>query len=367
MKIAILGSRGVPNRYGGFEEMAAHVGPILASMGHHITIYSTSDHPIKLKSYKDCEVVHIFNPEKRLGLAAQFLYDLGCILHARRQHYDIYLQLGYTTSGIWSFLWPKDKTITNMDGLEHQRAKYAGVLSKFLRWSEKRTVKRSKLLVADNPGILEYLEQKYPQSDVTYIPYGTEVPKEFDIELVKKYLSERGLEPYGYDLHIGRVQPDNHVAEILQAAKNAKRHLISIADYSTAWGKILAKEFGDEPNIHLVGTMYDKPLLHALRHYCRYYIHGHSVGGTNPALLEAMGAGCCVMAHNNPFNRSVLEDWGLFWKTTAELTFLMTRRIDMSDRKKATEMVHRRATEIFQWPDIAEQYDALFQRLERQS
>ena len=131
MKIAVLGSRGIPNRYGGFEEMAAQVGPLWHEAGHEVVVYTIINHPEKVEYVEGVKVEHIFNPEPMLGLGGQFIYDLLCILHARRQDFDIILQLGYTTSGIWSWLWPKKKTITNMDGIEHMRAKYRGPLAGF--------------------------------------------------------------------------------------------------------------------------------------------------------------------------------------------------------------------------------------------
>ena len=125
MKIAVLGSREIPNRYGGFEEMAERVCPLWVRAGHQVTVYTVSDHPEKLEKLEGVEITHIFNPEKTLGLAGQFIYDLRCIWSTAKKDCDIILQLHELyTSGIWSFLWPKQKTVTNMDGLGTQRAKY---------------------------------------------------------------------------------------------------------------------------------------------------------------------------------------------------------------------------------------------------
>jgi hypothetical protein len=156
--------------------MAAQTAPLWVKAGHEVVVYTISDHPEKISELDGVKIRHIFNPERRLGLAGQFVYDLLCILDARRKNFDIILQLGYTTSGIWSFLWPKHKTVTNMDGLEHQRAKYAGLLSLFLKWSERRAAKRSKLLIADNPEIANYLN-KFP-TPIRTIAYGSVVVKE---------------------------------------------------------------------------------------------------------------------------------------------------------------------------------------------
>ena len=359
MKIAVLGSRGIPNRYGGFEEMAAQTAPLWVQAGHEVVVYSTSDHPDQQKSFKGVSIQHIFNPESIFGLGGQFIYDLLCILHARRQNYDVILQLGYTTSGIWSFLWPSKKTITNMDGLEHQRAKYAGLLSLFLKWSERRAVKRSKLLVADNPEIARYLgKYNWP---IRTVAYGSNVIE--SVPQPEKILERAQLPAEGFHLHIGRVQPDNHVAEILESAKDTGELLIAVGDYSTKYGRRLKSKYACE-NIIFPGTIYDKELLNALRTNCIFYLHGHSVGGTNPALLEAMGCGAMVLAHNNPFNESVLGGLGALWSDEDELKALLVQRPSAAIRNEQSVISKERIREHFNWPRIAQEYLEAFQAMQ---
>jgi len=365
MKIAVLGSRGIPNRYGGFEEMAEQVCPMWVAAGHQVVVYTISDHPERMATYKGVELRYIFNPERLLGLSGQFIYDLGCLRDAQKEEFDVLLQLGYTTSALWSFLWPVSRTVTNMDGIEHQRAKYSGPLSSFLRWSEKRAAKRSKLLVADNPEIATYL-QKYKRPTVT-IAYGTEVVarKEEQKERLMDWAKsqEITLEPGNYSLHIGRVQKDNHVHEILEAAKNSGATLIAIGDYSTAYGKLLKEAYSGVDHIHFPGTLYEKSTLNALRSHCKFYIHGHSAGGTNPALLEALGCGCFVLAHGNPFNASVLGGLGGLWLSSEELAtqLRLTPKPDIA--QKQYEIAQARMAEHFTWTQIAEQYLKAFESL----
>ena len=351
MKIAVLGSRGIPNRYGGFEEMAAQVAPLWVKAGHEVVVYTTSDHPDKVEEVEGVRIKHIFNPERTVGLAGQFIYDLLCILDARREGFDIYLQLGYTTSGIWSFLWPKKKTITNMDGMEHQRAKYKGLLSVFLRWSERRAAKRSQLLVADNPEIARYLA-KYHTSTRT-IAYGSHVVDKH--ENTVQILEQAGLPTDNFHIHIGRVQPDNHVWEILAAAEESGETLVTIGDYSTRYGQKLRKIFNAK-NLHFPGTIYDKTVLNALRTQAVFYLHGHSVGGTNPALLEAMGCGTMILAHDNPFNASVLGGLGALWSDEEGLTELLAQRPTAAVRAEQAEISKARVKDYFNWSRIAEQY-----------
>ncbi|HCP40723.1 MAG TPA: glycosyltransferase family 1 protein [Cryomorphaceae bacterium] len=357
MKIAVLGSRGIPNRYGGFEEMAERVCPLWVSAGHHVTVYAVSDHPEKLKKLEGVDITHIFNPEKTFGLAGQFIYDLRCILDAKQKDFDIILQLGYTTSGLWSFLWPKQKTVTNMDGLEHTRAKYKGPLALFLRWSERRAATRSKLLVADNPIIADYLN-KY-KTPCRTIAYGAEIIGSANTELLQRV----GLPTKDYVLHIGRVQSDNHVKEILESAKASGKILIAIGDYSTTYGKKLYKKYQTCENIIFPGNIYEKDVVNALRKNCDAYLHGHSAGGTNPALLEAMGCGAFVLAHGNPYNASVLGGLGGLWDGTEELTAMLENLPNNEIRAEQSALAQARVKEHFNWPKIAKDYLKAFQSI----
>ena len=365
MKIAVLGSRGIPNRYGGFEEMAQRVCPMWVAAGHRVVVYTTSDHPERMETFEGVEIRYIFNPERTLGLAGQFIYDLMSLRDAQKEHFDIVLQLGYTTSGIWSFLWPAEKTVTNMDGLEHQRAKYSGPLAGFLRWSEKRAAKRSKLLVADNPEIAKYLK-KYSQPTVT-IAYGTDVIEKTtaQIELLQNWAKEQEIDlvPGAYSLHIGRVQKDNHVHEILEAAKTSRMELVAIGDYSTTYGKLLKDAYSSVENIHFPGTLYEKPILNALRCHSKFYIHGHSAGGTNPALLEALGCGCFVLAHGNNFNANVLGGLGGLWNSTEELSTQMGLTPESDLAEKQREIAQNRMAEHFTWQQIANEYLRAFETM----
>ncbi len=331
--------------------MAAQTAPLWVKAGHEVVVYTIGNHPEKISELNGVAIRHIFNPEKRLGLSGQFIYDLLCILDARTKNFDVILQLGYTTSGIWSFLWPREKTITNMDGLEHQRAKYAGPLSSFLKWSERRAAKRSKLLIADNPEIANYLSKyKVPTSTIAY---GSEIVEEptdaFEI------LQRNHLPTDNFHLHIGRIQPDNHVFEILDAAASTGETLVTVGDYTTRYGRKLKATF-PESNIIYAGTIYDKTILNALRTRATFYLHGHSVGGTNPALLEAMGSGSMVLAHENPFNASVLGGLGALWKDEDALTRLLTQRPSEEIRSEQARLSRERIKAHFNWEDVAKKY-----------
>lgn len=246
-----------------------------------------------------------------------------------------------------------------MDGLEHKRAKYRGLLSIFLKWSERRAVKGSKLLVADNPEIAAYLRKfKKP---IQTIAYGTEVvPFEFK---AAELLEQFDLTSKQYHLHIGRVQPDNHVHEILSAAKDSGETLVTIGDYSTRYGRTLKGAFDHCRNIHFLGSIYNKTILNALRQHSLFYIHGHSAGGTNPALLEALGCGCFVLAHGNRFNGSVLGGLGGLWLQSDQLSELLQQRPSKEILAQQQELAWERMKNHFQWKDIAAEYIVAFHEI----
>ena len=151
MKIAILGTRGIPNNYGGCEQFAEIFAVFLAKKTHDVYVYNSHNHIFQEDTFKSVNIIHQYDPEYKIGTVGQFIYDLNCILDSRKRNFDIILQLGYTSNSIWSFLLPtKSIIITNMDGLEWKRSKYSKIVQKFLKFAEKKAVKSSDHLIADS-------------------------------------------------------------------------------------------------------------------------------------------------------------------------------------------------------------------------
>src|SRR5215469_9735731 len=154
MNIGIIGTRGIPNQYGGFEQFAEFIAPALVERGHAVTVYNSSLHPYKENNWKGVNLVHQYDAEGKLGTAGQFIYDFNCIKDSRKRKFDVILQLGYTSSSVWSFLFPKKSVlVTNMDGLEWKRTKYSKPVRRFLRYAEKWAATYSDFLIADSKGI----------------------------------------------------------------------------------------------------------------------------------------------------------------------------------------------------------------------
>lgn len=364
LHIAILGSRGIPNRYGGFEQLAMMLALRLKEAGHRVTVYHPHHHPVKGKQWEGIQRRFCFDPEPFAGPAGHFIYDLCCILDSRRHPFNLVLQLGYTTSALWFPLHRrKHILITNMDGLEWSRGKYPALVRSFLRWSEARAVKYSHHLVADSKAIQSSLSTRFGFR-ASYIAYGAEIPMAVDTDL--KVLERMGLEAGRYDLAIARFQEDNHLEMILNGwEKSAPRHpLVMVGNADNRFGRYLRKRFEPKGAI-FPGSIYDADKLRALRMHCRIYFHGHSAGGTNPSLLEAMAAGALICAHDNPFNREVLENNARFFSTEDDICRDMNAYPAAWPLSKWQTANLARIRNLFHWEKVTGQYLELMEEYVR--
>ncbi|NEV94506.1 glycosyltransferase family 1 protein [Psychroflexus sp. YR1-1] len=322
MRIAILGSRGIPNYHGGFEQFAENFSVYLVENGHQVYVYNSSLHPYQNSTYKGVHIIHCRDLENKLGTSGQFVYDFNCIRDSSHRNFDIILQLGYTSSSVWHrFLPKKPAIITNMDGLEWKRSKYSKAVKSFLKYAEKLAVQSSDYLISDSIGIQNYIRQTYNQ-DSKYIAYGSTVIEEVDETVLGHY----GLEAYGYNMLIARMEPENNIETVLDGVRDSESSaaFLVIGNYTTnAFGKYIYQKFNASENIIFLGAIYNQEHLNALRWYSNLYFHGHSVGGTNPSLLEAMASGCLVVAHDNDFNRAVLHTDGFYFKNKNDISSML--------------------------------------------
>lgn len=318
MKIAVLGTRGIPNNHGGFEQFAEYLAKGLVERGVEVWVYNSHSHPYQGKEWLGANIIHCYDPEDKMGTAGQFIYDLNCIIDARKRKFDIILQLGYTSSSVWGWLLPRKNTVitTNMDGLEWKRSKYSKAVQKFLKKAERWATIYSDFWISDSLGIQKYLKDEYQKMSV-YIPYGSNTFDLPDINVLQPY----HLEPYCYDMLIARLEPENNIEVILEGVKNSsnQRPFLVVGKHETSYGNYLKEKFGDCAKIRFCGGIYDIGLLNNLRYFSNLYFHGHSVGGTNPSLLEAMGSQALICAHRNVFNSAILEDDALYFENETEV------------------------------------------------
>ena len=314
MKIAFISTRGIPNNYGGFEQFAEYISVGLAQRGHEVVVYSPKFHPYQEDTYKGVRLKHIYSPETWMGSSVgSFFYDFASLCDAlKKEDFDIIYEAGYTSiipAYIWFNVRKRKRPIftTNMDGLENKRSKFSPMVRRFLDWEEKMAVKYSHYLIADNMGIHDYYKEKYDKES-KFLAYGADIHDDFNAD----YLKEFGLQPEEYYILIARLEPENNIVMAIEgylhSKENGRRPLIVVGKTNTPHGKELVEKYGNEKNVRFVGGIYDFKKLDSVRHFSKAYFHGHSVGGTNPSLLEAMAAGCFIFAHDNIFNRAVLEE-----------------------------------------------------------
>lgn len=359
MKIAIVGTRGIPNNYGGFEQCAEYLSVILASRGHDVTVYNTHYHPYAEPFFRGVKIKQIWNPEFTIGTAGNFIYDFLSMRHALKQQVDILLVLGYTTASVFFPVMSFGKSIlvTNMDGLEWKRDKWSETVKKLALWFEKLGARYSHHMVSDNAKIREYLLQTYAK-DSTFIPYGCEPFLKPDATVLKGY----GVEPGRYGILIARMEAENNILMVLEGyvQSNSTEPLLVVGNMVTPYATMLAERFGSDQRIRFTGGIYNQDDLNNLRYHAKYYFHGHSVGGTNPSLLEAMASSVFIIAHGNEFNRAVLGDDAMFFEASHQVTGIVER----FDRDASVEgAIHAnmgKVKELYNWTRIADQYEALF-------
>jgi glycosyltransferase involved in cell wall biosynthesis len=355
LRIAILGTRGIPNHYGGFEHISEYVSEGLVKRGHAVTVYNSHNHPYSESSWNGVEIRHCFDPEYILGQSGQFIYDFNCLMDARKRKFDVVLIMGYTSSSIWGSLYPSKSTIiTNMDGLEWKRSKYSRPVQQFLKYAEKLAVKHSQYYISDSLIIKAYLNEKY-NIDSKYIPYGADLFSEEEREQVDN--SEALKEDYF--LLMARMEPENNIETILEGFNNSNspRKFKVLGDTGNRFGKFITHKFKNDSRIEFKGAIFEPGKVRALQNNSYLYFHGHSVGGTNPSLLEAMASEALIAAHNNPFNKSVLHSDAFYFSNENDVrTLVETVQHKETEKVMVRNNLHKIKYQ-FNWEKIIDQYE----------
>jgi glycosyltransferase involved in cell wall biosynthesis len=355
MKLAILGTRGIPARYGGFETFAEELSTNLVGRGVQVTVFCPSANPQPDSDYHGVILRFVKFPE--LGKYSEMIWDACCYCVARNG-YDIVYMLGL--GGAFTAWVPRlfgTKVWVNTDGIEWKRTKFTWPQRTYLAIAEALSVIFASHIVADADAIQSYLRTRYPWlKRVSTIAYGADIPT----QLPDRFLIERfGLLTNGYYLLVCRLEPENHVLEIIDGFERAQSSLplmiVGGIDRPNSYVQRLLRHRSER--VRFVGTIYNKEELTAVRMHARAYFHGHSVGGTNPSLLEAMACSNLVLAHRNRFNQEVLGDAGLFFDSSEELA----KTVEAIDRgiipvHNLRVAAKRRVAERYTWDRITEQY-----------
>lgn len=374
MKIAFVSTRGIPNNYGGFEQFAEYISVGLAARGHEVVVYSPHFHPYKENTYKGVRIKHIYSPETWMGSSVgSFFYDFASLKDAlKKENFDIIYEAGYT-SIVPAYIWFDVKNIkypiftTNMDGLEYKRTKFNKWVRKFVFWEERTTVKHSHYLIADNMGIHDYYKEKYGKES-KFLAYGADIHDDYDVNLLQEF----GLDAENYYLLVARLEPENNIEMAIQgylaSNENGVKPLIIVGKTNTPHGKYLVQKYGEEKNVRFVGGIYDFKKLNSVRYFSYAYFHGHSVGGTNPSLLEAMASNCYILAHDNIFNKAVLKKNAHYYSSSVEVADLLNNIKDMAALHKAC-FIDNNLEEIrneYSWEKLVDEHEKYFKWLLKQ-
>lgn len=339
MKLSILGTRGIPAKHGGFETFAERLALYLSSKGWKVTVYCQADGIDKIyeENWKNIRLVHI--PVHRAGAIGTIIFDWKSTTHASREK-GLKLTLGYNTAFFCLLYRIKgQKNLINMDGLEWKRAKWSVPEKAWLYLNERIGCCVGNHLIADHPEIKAHLSTRISPAKISMIPYCADLISRADAELLKQY----ELVPNQYIILIARPEPENSILEIVLAFSRKTRgfKLVILGHYepqTNPYHEKVMKAAGDE--VCFIGTVYEKPVIDALRLYARLYCHGHSVGGTNPSLVEALGAGVPVLAHGNKFNRWVYGPEGHYFENeddcAEKLDYLLTDNKELYRLKQAS-------------------------------
>jgi glycosyltransferase involved in cell wall biosynthesis len=364
MKIAILGARGIPARYGGFETFAERLAIGLTRRGFDVTVFCEGEERQHAGTFHGVKLRYHSSPS--LGPLQTIIYDLKCLWSARTG-FDVVYMLGYGVAPFCAIprLW---RTIVwiNPDGVEWARAKWNPIAKLYFRWMEWFTVRIPSRVIADARAIAAHLERRHGKMRAcSVIPYGCEI---VEIRPDPAVLWRWGLKPDEYFLVVCRLEPENHVLQTLQAFRksHSSRRLVVIGNHEAPTSYVSELRSIDDSRIHMLGTVYDATALTALRRGAFAYIHGHSVGGTNPSLLEAMGCGNLILAHDNPFNRETLGGEGLYFDTVDQLAETIDAvEVRSEELNRLRVGAQQRARRAYSWEGVVEQYAVLLEQATR--
>jgi glycosyltransferase involved in cell wall biosynthesis len=360
--VRILGTHGVPAAYGGFETAAENVALFLVARGWRVIVYCQVDGkgPLQEDVWNGLERVLI--PVDTEGWRGTSKFDLMSIRHAAKFD-DLCLTFGYNTA-IFNLLQRAKgiPNVINMDGIEWSRSRWGFFRQAILYTNERIACFVGNHLIADHPEIEKFLLTRAPSRKLSTITYGADPVSDAPVTAAVS----RGLEPGRYMTLICRPIPENSILELVRGFSRKQRgyKLALLGDYTPdedPYHRQVMDAASDE--VVFLGPIYDKAEVEALRFHSAMYLHGHTVGGTNPSLVEAMAAGNPVIAHDNPYNRWVAEDAAVYFSTEDDVSAHLDELLASPTRlEQMREASLRRHAEEFTWEHVAGQYEQLLLR-----
>lgn len=361
-KIFIIGTRGVPAAHGGFETFAHRLSLYLVARGWSVTVYCQTDDGPTGPVVDEWQGVRRVSFRAGSGALGTMKFDLKCIGHAIKER-GVMLVLGYNTAAFSAALRLAGNPVyTNMDGIEWKRAKWPWHGKIWLYINEWIGALTSTALIADHPEIANHLSSRRSRNAIEMIPYGAEAVGQADESKIRPW----GLVANSYVISIGRIEPENNIIELVAAYSKSSRSFDFVClgkldpQNNEYHRKVLEAA---SPGVKFLGAIYDPEIVSSLRFHARAYCHGHSVGGTNPSLVEAMGAGNAIIAHNNKYNRWVAGDDQFYFDDVEDCGRVFNViESDPDLLLRAKSAAKARFLEAFQWPPILERYENLMSR-----
>lgn len=359
LHIALIGTRGAPAQYGGFETAVDEIGQRLVERGHRVTVYCKRGDGAK--EYRGMRRVEV--PAVDSKILETLSRTCLATLHAA---FRLKPDVAFVFNSANSFFVPilhaaRIPVALHMDGIEWKRAKWGKWGKRYYRKAEAFGVHTADALIADAQGIAAYYRDRY-DAVTEVIAYGAQVIYPGS-DRIRQAL---GLEPNKYTLIVARIEPENHVLEALEGAIMSRRLdpivVVGSVPYESEYAARVKALAGTDHRVRMLGGVWDQDLLDELYGNARLYLHGHSVGGTNPSLLRAMGCGAAVAAYDVTFNREVLHEAGAFWTKPNQLAKDLDTATD-AELAAQGELNRRRANEYYRWPDVSAAYEGLARRL----
>ncbi len=354
--IAILGTRGYPSFYGGFETAVRKLAPALADAGWSVSVYGRPGQTRADDPDLDPRVRRITTRGIESKKTSTLTFGFTSAVHAVRRKPDVVIVMN-CANGLWLPLLKLRgiSTAVNVDGMEWERAKWGRLARGVFKLGALFTARFADVIICDASAIAERWQQQFGRSSEV-IAYGGETPAASPAPL--------GLTSGGYVLWVARLVPENTIEEFLSATSSlADSYPVVIVGSSGYADELDAKvnEVARHPNVTALGHVSDDELLHSLWAHCGAYFHGHSVGGTNPALVQAMASGAPVVARDTVFNREVLDDAAIFVESTADAisTGIRTMMTDPGLASRLSEKAESRAVTHYSWSTICDKYEAV--------
>jgi glycosyltransferase involved in cell wall biosynthesis len=358
VKIALIGTRGVPAQYGGFETAAEEIGSRLVERGHSVGVYCRNKGQ-RLDTHRGMKLINL--PAIRHPALETLSHTAIAAVHASTHGFDCAILFNAANSPVLPLL--RMPTAVHLDGLEWKRAKWQGAGRRYLKWSERRAVNNADDVIADARAIQTYVRQTY-RREARFIPYGAPIVTGAD----SHYRPASQLQPHRFHLVVARIEPENSVEMIVQAflRSDAQLPLVVVGDnpYQSAYLARCTTLLRSSTRIEWLGSVWDQAELDWYYANCLTYLHGHTVGGTNPSLLRAMGAGAMVVARDVSFNREVCGDEGSFFSREQEIGESLSLFEARPDQARETGgRLRTRVEQVYRWDDVAAAYEELCQDL----